>query len=128
MRLDLAQFRELQAFVQFASDLDESTRNQINRGRRLVEILKQDQYQPMSMSHQVAAVLAVNEGLFDNVPVSKVKEAENSLHQYLSQSGIELLSEIQKTGNLEDDIAKKLTVKMKSYLEKFYQDEKEEKE
>jgi len=127
MRLDLAQFRELAAFVQFAADLDESTRNQIERGKRLIEISKQDQYQPIKMSHQVAEVLAANEGLFDQIPVEKVREAENSLHSYLDKSASEILKEIEDTGNLEEDTIKKLVPKMKSHLEKFYVKEKEEK-
>jgi len=127
MRLDLAQFRELAAFVQFAADLDESTRNQIERGKRLIEISKQDQYQPIKMSHQVAVVLAANEGLFDQIPVEKVREAENSLHSYLDKSASEILKEIEDTGNLEEDTIKKLVPKMKSHLEKFYVKEKEEK-
>jgi len=124
MRLDLAQFRELAAFVQFASDLDESTRNQIERGKRLVEISKQDQYLPMPMCHQVAVVLAVNEGLFDKIPLEKVKEAEKSLHSYLDKSANEFLKEIESSGNLEDDTIKKLVPKMRSHLEKFYVNEK----
>lgn len=126
MRLDLAQFRELAAFVQFASDLDESTRKQIERGKRLIEISKQDQYQPMKMSQQVAVVLAVNEGLFDEVPVEKVKEAEKSLHSYLEKSASELLKDIEDSGSLEDDITKALVPKMESHLKKFFVKEKEE--
>jgi F-type H+-transporting ATPase subunit alpha len=128
MRLDLAQFRELAAFVQFASDLDEDTRNQIERGKRLVEIGKQGQYEPMSMSHQVAVVLAVNEGLFDQVPLGKMKEAEKSLHSYLDKTATELLKIIEESGNLEEDIIKKLVPKMKSNLEKFYVKEKKQEE
>jgi len=119
MRLNLAQFRELAAFVQFASDLDEATRNQIERGKRLVEISKQDQYQPMKMSQQVAVVLAVNEGLFDQIPVEKVREAEASLHSYLDKTGSELLKEIEDSGVLEDKTAAKLVAKMESHLKKF---------
>jgi len=128
MRLDLAQFRGLAAFVQFASDLDEATRNQIERGKRLVEISKQDQYKPMKMSHQVAVVLAVNEGLFDLISVEKVKEAESSLHSYLDKSVSELLKDIEDSGSLEDETIKKLVPKMESHLKKFYAKESKEKE
>jgi len=124
MRLDLAQFRELAAFVQFASDLDESTRQQIERGKRLVEISKQDQYQPMKMAQQVAIVLAVNEGSFDPIPLEKVKEAENSLHLYLDKSAAELLDEIESSGNLEDETAKKLLAKMELHLKRFHAEKK----
>jgi F-type H+/Na+-transporting ATPase subunit alpha len=119
MRLNLAQFRELAAFVQFASDLDETTRNQIERGKRLVEISKQDQYQPMKMSQQVAIVLAVNEGLFDRVPVEKVKEVEASLHSYLDKTAVDLLKEIEDSGVLADEISTKLIKKMESHLNSF---------
>jgi len=120
MRLNLAQFRELAAFVQFASDLDEATRNQIERGKRLVEISKQDQYQPMKMSQQVAIVLAANVGLLDQIPVEKIREAEASLHSYLDKTAVDLLKEIEDNGVLEDETAKKLTAKMESHLKKFY--------
>ncbi len=127
MRLDLAQFRELAAFVQFASDLDEATKQQIERGKRLTEILKQDQYKPMKMSHQVAVVLVVNEGIFDNIPLNKVKKAEETLISYLIKSGGELLKNIEKTGTLDDDTAKGIKEKAKSCLEKYQEKVKEEK-
>jgi len=124
MRLNLAQFRELAAFVQFASDLDEATRNQIERGKRLVEISKQDQYQPMKMSQQVAVVLAVNEGLFDQIPVEKVREAEASLHSYLEKTAAETLKDIEIHGDLTDEQTKKLVPKMESHLKKFFKQQK----
>lgn len=127
MRLDLAQFRELAAFVQFASDLDESTRKQIERGKRLIEISKQNQYEPMSVSHQVAIVLSVNEGLLDRVPVERIKEAEKSLHEYLDNTAEKLLKKIDEAGVLEDDVAEELKKKMASHLEKFAVEEKKEK-
>ncbi len=120
MRLDLAQFRELAAFVQFASDLDEGTRKQIERGKRLVEILKQDQYQPLPMCQQVAIVLAVNQGLLDDIPVEKIKEAEEALHSHLDQVADKLLTEIEESGVLEEETSEKLLAKMKEPLEKFY--------
>ncbi len=126
MRLDLAQFRELAAFVQFASDLDESTRKQIERGKRLIEISKQNQYEPMAVSHQVAVVLAVNEGLFDKVPVEKVKEAEKSLHTYLDNTAEKMLKKIEDTGILDDETSEDLKNKMLSHLEKFWEEEKKE--
>ncbi|MBM3256031.1 MAG: F0F1 ATP synthase subunit alpha [Candidatus Moranbacteria bacterium] len=128
MRLDLAQFRELAAFVQFASDLDEGTRNQIDRGKRLVEILKQGQYEPLSMPLQVAVVLAVNEGFFDRVPLDKVKEAEKTLYFYLKKSAGSLLKEIQRNGDLENKTSSELAAKIGSHLKKYYIKEKEEKE
>lgn len=79
LKLSLAQFRELASFAQFGSDLDENTKAIINRGQRLTELLKQPQYQPMSIWQQVASVVALTEGAFDKVPVSKISDAKNSL-------------------------------------------------
>lgn len=79
LKLGLSQFRELASFAQFGSDLDEATRNQIERGQRLTELLKQAQYQPMSVWEQVSSIYAVNHGLFDAVPVSKIKDAQAAL-------------------------------------------------
>ena len=79
LKLGLSQFRELASFAQFGSDLDEATRNQIERGQRLTELLKQPQYQPMGVWEQVASIYAVNQGLFDKVPVSKIKDAQAAL-------------------------------------------------
>jgi F-type H+-transporting ATPase subunit alpha len=79
LKLGLSQFRELASFAQFGSDLDESTKNQIERGQRLTELLKQAQYQPMSIWEQVASIYAVSEGLFDRVPAAKIKDAQAAL-------------------------------------------------
>ena len=79
LKLGLSQFRELASFAQFGSDLDEATKSQIERGQRLTELLKQAQYQPMGIWEQVASIFAVSEGLFDNVPAAKVKDAQAAL-------------------------------------------------
>lgn len=79
LKLGLSQFRELASFAQFGSDLDEATKSQIERGQRLTELLKQAQYQPMSIWEQVASIYAVSEGLFDNVPAAKIKDAQAAL-------------------------------------------------
>jgi F-type H+-transporting ATPase subunit alpha len=79
LKLGLSQFRELASFAQFGSDLDAETKSQIERGQRLTELLKQAQYQPMSIWEQVASIYAVNEGLFDKVPVAKIKDAQTAL-------------------------------------------------
>ena len=84
LKLGLSQFRELASFAQFSSDLDEATKSQIERGQRLTELLKQPQYQPMSIWQQVASVFAVSEGLFDEVPASKIKDAQKALLTRLS--------------------------------------------
>ncbi|MBD3251965.1 F0F1 ATP synthase subunit alpha [Candidatus Uhrbacteria bacterium] len=104
LRLDLAQFRELEAFSQFASDLDEVTRKQIERGRRTVEILKQGQYVPMELAHQIVVIYAVTKGFVDDVPVAKVTEWEAGLHEYLDDSETDLLTKIREEKVLNDDI------------------------
>ncbi len=95
MRLDLAQYRELQSFAQFGtSDLDKTTRNQLERGKRTVEILKQGQYVPMPMSRQVAVLFAVTEGYLDDVPVEKVRSFETEFIQFMESSKADILSTI----------------------------------
>ena len=79
MKLSLAQFRELASFAQFGSDLDDNTKATIERGQRLTELLKQPQYQPMSIWQQAASVIALTEGAFDEVPVNKINDAKNTL-------------------------------------------------
>jgi len=108
LRLDLAQFRELAAFAQFGSDLDEATRKQLERGKRLQEILLQVQYQPMPVEHQVCILYAGVNGHLDDVPVEKVKEFENKFHEYLKVSQKELLRLISKERELTDQVENKL--------------------
>ena len=83
LRLDLAQYRELAAFAQFGSDLDQATQKQLNRGKRLVEILKQPQYQPLPVDKQVAIIYAATNGYLDDVPVERLREYEDGLFQFL---------------------------------------------
>ncbi|MFH2062612.1 MAG: F0F1 ATP synthase subunit alpha [bacterium] len=108
LRLDMAQFRELEAFAQFASDLDEATRRQIERGKRAVEVLKQDQYGTVSVPHQVAILFAVTRGHIDDVPVEKVREWEAGFHRYLDGSRSDALSAIEKAGDLTEEIESRL--------------------
>ena len=102
LRLDLAQFRELEAFAQMGTELDAATQRQIDRGRRLVEVLKQGQYVPMNVSEQVAIIFAGTEGLLDRVPVSNVIEFEKLLLQHLRTSQSAILKGIEETGELKD--------------------------
>jgi len=103
LRLDLSQFRELEAFAQFATDLDEATRQQIERGRRTVEVLKQGQYEPMAMEHQVAVLYAVTRGYVDAVAVDKVGEWEKGLHAYLDREYSELIATLAEKTQLEPE-------------------------
>jgi F-type H+-transporting ATPase subunit alpha len=119
LRLDLAQFRELEAFAQFGSDLDENTRRQIERGRRTVEILKQDQYAPMKMENQVAILYALINGFLDDVEVSKIKIWEADFQKYLNSSAKEVLNLIAEKKELTEDVVKKLEKAIKEFKEVY---------
>lgn len=108
LRLELAQYRELQAFVQFASELDESTRKRIDRGQRLQEILKQPQYSPISYEKQVCLIYAGVNGYLDQLPLSKIKEFEEKFFQYLDDRKESMLSKIRETGDLSEETEKEL--------------------
>ena len=102
LKLDLAQFRELAAFAQFSSDLDAETKHRINRGQRLTELLKQAQYQPMSIWEMVSTLTAANAGIFDEVPVDKIKDAQAALLTELWHEHKDVMREINKGGKPED--------------------------
>lgn len=108
LRLDLAQFRELEAFAQFATDLEEGTRRQIERGRRIVEILKQPQYTPMPVANQVAILYAVTNGYLDDVPINKVSEWEQGLHEYLNTARVDVLKTIIEKKELSKEVEEQL--------------------
>ena len=115
LRLDLAQFRELEAFAKFGSDLDESTQKQLTRGRIMVEILKQNQYVPMSTEKQVIIIYAGLNGYLDDVDLSKVSEFETQLLEYTETNKPDILDGIKQSGKLEEDNEANL----KSMLENF---------
>lgn len=96
LKLAMAQFRELEAFAQFASDLDPDTKKQIERGQRITELLKQPQYSPLPVEEQVALIFAVNNGYFDSVPVEKVKEAEKEMLEFFRKKEKNMLANIVK--------------------------------
>src|ERR1700756_4383075 len=104
LRLDLAQYRELAAFSQFGSDLDKTTQAQLNRGRRLVEILKQGQYQPMPVGLQTASIYAGVKGFLDNLAVDAVRPFEAALHQYLSDEKQEVLGRLETPSKFDADL------------------------
>ncbi len=104
LKLDLSQFAELEAFAQFATDLDEATRKQIERGRHTIEVLKQGQYEPMSMEHQVAVLYAVTRGYVDGVPLEKCRDWESGLHRFLDVQYSALMAEIAEKKALEPNI------------------------
>jgi F-type H+-transporting ATPase subunit alpha len=115
LRLDLAQYREKQAFAQFGSDLDASTKAQLHRGERLVEVLKQPQYAPMPVELQVLSIFAANEGFLDELDLKEIAEYEAQMHGYLKQNAAEVLGAIRQSGQLADAQADKL----RELLEKF---------
>jgi F-type H+-transporting ATPase subunit alpha len=121
LRLDIAQFREMEAFAQFGSDLDEKTRQTIERGKRTVEILKQGQYEPMPVENQVAIIYAVTNGFLDDVVVEKVKDWEKDFHKYLGTSQKDVLELIVKEKELNDKVVAKLEKAIKEFKE-IYQD------
>ena len=115
LKLEMAQFRELAAFAQFGSDLDEVTKQQINRGKRLTEVLKQGQYEPMSVENQTLILYAAINGYLDDVPVEKVSEFEKSFLAYAQSYGAEILAEIKKTKDLNEAAEKKLKSLISEY-------------
>ncbi|MGE5392527.1 MAG: F0F1 ATP synthase subunit alpha [Candidatus Saccharibacteria bacterium] len=115
LKLDLAQFRELAAFAQFASDLDSKTKAQIERGQRITEVLKQGQYQPMPVENQVAILYAVVNGYLDDVPVDNVSAWETDFHRFFNVQYRDLLNRIANEKELKDDIEAKL----KASIEEF---------
>ncbi|WLR48926.1 F0F1 ATP synthase subunit alpha [Halobacillus litoralis] len=103
LRLDLASYRELEAFAQFGSDLDKSTQAKLNRGARTVEVLKQGLHQPLAVEKQVMIIYALTKGFLDDVPVEDVTRFESEFHNWLDNNRKELLSQIRETGKLADD-------------------------
>ncbi len=117
LRLDLAQFRELEAFAEFGSDLDKASQAQLDRGARIVEILKQPQYSPLSMEDQVVSIWAATNGYLDDIPVERCREFERELLDAVRSRGGGVLDTIKETGKLEDETIeqlKKVVVDFKS--------------
>ena len=108
LKLDLAQFRELEAFSQFGSDLDEATKKQLERGRRAVEMLKQPQYSPINTIDQVISLYALTRGYMDTVPVAKIKEFETALVSYVRATVPTFVSDIEKSKMWSDESEAKL--------------------
>jgi len=115
VRLDLAQYRELAAFAQFASDLDETTRKQLERGQRVTELMKQKQYSPLSIAHQAVSLFAANQGFLDDVELAKIVDFEHALHSYMNSEQADLLASINESGDYNDEIEAAL----RSAIEKF---------
>ena len=117
LRLDLAQFRELEAFAQFGSDLDEKTKAQIERGLRTMEVVKQGQYEPMAVEHQVAILYALTNGFMDDVAVEKIKEWENDFHKYLDTQAKNVIKLINEKKELSEEVVAALEKAIKEFKE-----------
>src|SRR5438552_2968505 len=119
LRLDLAQFRELAAFAQFGSDLDKATQAQLNRGQHLVEVLKQDQYQPLPFSKQILLIFAGTSGVLDDLPIEQVRDFEEELNRYVETANPGLLNTIMEKKVLDDDIKAQMLKVIKEAKQQF---------
>ena len=119
LRLDLAQYRELEAFAKFGSDLDKNTQAQLTRGERMVEILKQDQYTPVNVEKQVAVIFAASKGYIDGVDVDKVAEYESGLFDYLEANSGDDLKELAAEGVISDEMEKRLEKSIGDFTKGF---------
>ncbi len=115
IKLELAQYREMAAFAQFGSDLDAATQKLLNRGSKLTELLKQDQFTPMTVAQQVIAVFSGVKGFLDDVDLSKIKELEKNIYNEIKSKSPDIIDSINNTGKLDEEIEKKLT----STIEQF---------
>jgi len=115
LRMDMAQFRELEAFAQFGSDLDKATQAQLNRGQRLVEILKQPQYKPMSVEKQVLIIFAGTNGFTDKYPILAVASYEKQLFEFIENKHPDILTEIRDKRELSDELKAKMTEALKEF-------------
>lgn len=119
LRLDLAAFRELEAFAQMGTELDKATQAQLDRGYRMVELLKQPQFKPMAMADQVVSLFAGTKGYFDKVPISQVPDAESEMLQFIHDQYPEITDKITETGKLEDETVEQLKTVLTSFIEQY---------
>src|SRR5262245_28840931 len=119
LRLDMAQFRELAAFAQFGSDLDKATLAQLNRGQRLTEVLKQDQYVPLPVEKQIAIIFAGTNGLLDDLEVAEIRTFEESLYRFLESTQPALLPKIRERKAIDEEIRSELQRAIKEAKERF---------
>src|SRR4051812_16129411 len=119
MRLDLAQYRAMEAFAQFASDLDAATRAQLDRGQRLVELLKQGQYVPLAVEKQVVIIFAGTQGYVDKLPVESLRSYEEELYRFIDEKHPDLFEDIRTKKEVNDEIKKKLEKVLKAFGKQF---------
>src|SRR5690242_273363 len=119
MKLELAQYRELAAFAQFGSDLDKATQNQLNRGKRLVEILKQDLFQPLPFSKQILIIFAGTGGFLDDMPVEQIREFEKELYKFVDTMNPRLLDSIMQKKTIDDAMKAEIEKTLKEFKQRF---------
>ncbi len=119
LRLDLAQYREMAAFAQFGSDLDQATQRQIARGSRLVELLKQGQYEPLSVEKQILTIYAGTKGFVDHLPLDTLKKYEHELHAFVEDKHPDLFTEIVKKRELSDELSEKINKVLEEFNATF---------
>ncbi len=119
LRLDLAQYREMEAFAQFASDLDATTQRMLARGERTVEILNQGQYQPMPVEHQIAVIFAVTNGYLDHLPVNRIKPWELGFHRFMDEHQPEVLKDLREKKVLTDELKDRVIKGIEAYNQDF---------
>ena len=119
LKLDLAQYREMAAFAQFGSDLDKATQAQLNRGKRLVEVLKQNQYQPLPFSKQIVIIYAGTNGFLDDLDVEQIREFELELYKYVESMNAALLNSIMEKKTLDDSLKAEIEKTLKEFKQRF---------
>ena len=119
IKLDLAQFRELAAFAQFGSDLDAKTQAQLERGKRIVEVFKQPQYNPMPVETQVAVLWAVQNNMMDDVPVDKIKDFQAKMTDYLANRKTEVMDKVRKEKAVSDALAGELKAAITEFKQTY---------
>ena len=117
----MAQYRELQAFAQFGSDLDETTQRQLNRGERVVEMLKQNQYSPMNVPDQIAVVYAASRGYLDELPIGKVKKFETDFLEHFNLQHPEFRQKVEEHGLLTDSLETVLDSAIRQFLKAHFE-------
>jgi len=123
LRLDLAQFRDLEAFAKFGSDLDKITQQQITRGQRMVEILKQGQYAPLVVEKQIAIIFLGVNGFLDSIPTNQILRLENEFLQFIASNYADVLKSIAEKKTLDDDLHKKMTSLSEEFIKSFVVEE-----
>ncbi len=126
LRLDLAQYRELEAFAQFAAELDTATQKQLGRGERMVEVLKQGQYQPLPVEQQVMIIYAGANGHLDDVEVADVREWEAGFHSFMKASHAEVGKAIRAEGQISEESEESLKAAIEEFKEQFFASKRRE--